>query len=388
MILRIKQITFDRTVRIWFILYFICAILGTLSINRLPLLIGSRNPLYLFFWFGMMIIGCLKALQVKLVVDAEYKAVEVVETRRGVNLYLRNYLKPIYVPIQWLEITQSAEKNEFILNYDKAIQFKYGRSLLLKGGQITLTEKYFSFQDMSNLDRIIDLLKKNPNADINAEDIAPSVEEVIPDKWRTAKVFPWIALGVSLPTIIGTAIFSDDVLSPSPYTLQMNASLHTPDYHKIYNYSKNMTISTKYFKFKILNAYKVKKYGSPEDYIILHIRTKAAADYQDLEASNFMSFENWTMKAEKDGQQFDEAQDNQSFAIKSHGKEKAIINVLREGQTEGGIGNSQTFNVILAKTDGITDVVYAGFDASLGRTKGQDTSFVLKIRPSDLEKIS
>ncbi|WP_156314109.1 hypothetical protein [Companilactobacillus kimchii] len=86
-----KNATFDKSVRIWFELYFVLAVVGTILINRLPLLLDDRNPLYLFFWFVMLIIGCLKAIKVKLVVDSEYKAVEIVETRRGVNLYLKNY---------------------------------------------------------------------------------------------------------------------------------------------------------------------------------------------------------------------------------------------------------------------------------------------------------
>lgn len=382
-----KSAVFDKSVRIWFELYFVLVVIGTLLINRLPLLLDNRNPLYLFFWFVAMVIGCLKAIRVKLAVDSEYRAVEIVETRRGINLYLRNYWRPIYVPFKWLKIKQSDENNDFILSYDKAIQFRFGKALLVSGNQVEFSEKYFVFEEMSDIFDVIANLQKDPNVVIDYDKLNPVEKNVTKDKWRTAKFFPWILLGTSLVSVILTAIISDEFFSPSPYTLQMETSLNSPNYHRIYDYSKGMTISTNFYKFKILHAYKVQEADTDDDYIVLNINAKTASEYATISDGNFMSFDNWSMKAEKDSNEIDDANNNEDLVIKTHGRKKGVINMLRSGW-DGSEGNDNyTFNVALKKASGRTDIVYAGFQAILSKSKHEDTSFVLKINPNDLEKI-
>lgn len=387
MTLKMKNATFDKSVRIWFELYFVLAVVGTILINRLPLLLDERNPLYLFFWFVMLIIGCLKAIKVKLVVDSEYKAVEIVETRRGVNLYLKNYWQPIYVPFKWLNIRQDDEKNNFILNYDRAIQFERGKALLLSGSSVVFSEKYFVFEEMSELFDVIEKLKKDPNTIINYSQLNLAEKDIAAHKWQTAKIFPWLVLGASLPIVILTSIISDNFFAPSVYTPEMAASINAPDYHKIYKYSKGMTISTNFYKFTILHAYEVQQVDSGDDYIVLNIRAKASSNYPSIGANNFMSFDNWSINAEKEGDSIDDATNNKNFIIKYHGKKKSIIDNIRSGWDSDEGGDVHIFNVVLAKAPKQTDVVYAGFDASLSKSKNQDTSFVLKVQPEDLEKL-
>lgn len=387
MTLKMKNAKFDKSVRIWFELYFVLVIVGTMLINRLPSLLDDRQLLYLFFWVTAMIVGCLKAIRVKLIVDSDYKAIEIVETRKGVNLYLKNYWQPIYVPFKWLEVKQANEKNDFILNYDKAIQFKKGKALLISGGQTTFSEKYFVFEEMSDFFDVVMDLKKNPNLIIDYDKFIPTEKDVSTYKWQTGKIFPWIALGVSLPAVIFSAIISDIYFAPSLYTPQMETSLSMPDYHKIYNYSKGMTISTNFYKFTILHAYKVQQVDSGDDYIVLNINAKASSNHSSISASNFLSFDNWSIGAEKEGSSLDDASNNEDFFIKDHGKKKNIINNIRSGWDSSEGRDNYTFNVVLSKAPKTTDIVYAGFDASLSKSKNQDTSFVVKVQPKDLEKL-
>lgn len=387
MTLKMKNAKFDKSARIWFELYFVLVIVGTMLINRLPSLLDDRQPLYLFFWVTAMIVGCLKAIRVKLIVDSDYKAIEIVETRKGVNLYLKNYWQPIYVPFKWLEVKQANEKNDFILNYDKAIQFKTGKALLISGGQTTFSEKYFVFEEMSDFFDVVVDLKRNPNLIIDYDKFIPTEKDVSTHKWQTGRIFPWITLGISLPAVIFSAIISDIYFAPSLYTPQMETSLSMPDYHKIYNYSKGMTISTNFYKFTILHAYKVQQADSGDDYIVLNINAKASSNHSSISASNFLSFDNWSIGAEKEGSSLDDASNNEDFFIKNHGKKKNIINNIRSGWDSSEGRDNYTFNVVLAKATKTTDIVYAGFDASLSKSKNQDTSFVVKVQPKDLEKL-
>lgn len=342
--------------------------------------------------YGLAFIGIVSYLGFSYhhLAQDKFQVARINDQKTGLWLNLHGFrTRRIYVAFEWLTVQNN--RTGIQLNYRRALALTRRDKMMLVGrGSITLDTRVFDKKVLVSFAHQLEAT--------NQEEVAAGFSEIIERDIKTTKMpkmtlWKWFSVGATI-LFLGFIIWMGNAPTIKPSKeVRAKTELAKNGYHQLLDYQKpGQVVKARSLQLVINHLYHAIS-TDEKDLVIMNVTASNQGTNNELSlsGSNFNMYDDWSLRNEKEGETFDiggRLNDNQVII---DGKEQPIINILQEGYEVTKNTAPRTFNIVLYKpNDPAFDIVYQGFyyDINSKPERGEDTSFVLHVKDSQLEELT